>query len=55
MYIFKMASEGERSRNIKDLIHRALILKSRSSQMRAEVLLRKRKKLVDEMRSLRLR
>ena len=39
MHIFKMASEEERSRNIKDLIHRALILKSRSSQMRAEVFL----------------
>jgi hypothetical protein len=53
MYIYQMASEEERSRNIKDLIHRALILESRDSQMKAEVLLRQTKKLVDEMRFLR--
>ena len=53
MYIFKMASEEERSRNIKDLIHRALILGISELTNESRRLIAQTKKLVDEMRSLR--
>jgi hypothetical protein len=48
-----MASEEERSRNIKDLIHRELILESRELTEECQRLIAQMKKLVDEMRSLR--